>query len=272
MTEIEPPAPGGYVPGRYEAEALRFMNEWEPSSRVPSKHIVAQKLPGERFVAFEWRSGREVWVPWDGVMANAPRQVMVDALQKETEWANVTIMDEPVDFADYAGIGPAEFDHIVFCERHAMLCPVGAPGGSDGWALVEVDGNGIGAPLGGGQGNPNRSEGGPFLFERELAARFRKEALPVETPVLGYAQTLRVKPVLVRHDRVAREIVPKAGWGISNRPDLAARQIDRELAITAAADAEAERQRKAGEWLQPLDQIRFEAAIRLEKKWAAQAA
>lgn len=272
MTEIESPTLGGYVPGRYEAEALRFMHEWEPSTRVPSKHIVAQKTGADIFQAFEWRPRHEAWVPWDGVMANAPRRVMVDALEKETEWANVTIMDEPIDFADYAGIGPAQFDHIVFCEWHMMLCPVGTPGGGDGWALVQVDGNGVGAALGGGQGNPNRSEGGPFLFERELAARFRKEALPVETPALGYAQILRVKPVLVRHDRVAREIVPQAGWGISNRPDLAARQIDRELAITAAADAEAERQRKASEWLQPLDRIRFETAIRLEKEWAAQAA
>ncbi len=260
MTEIETAASAGYVPGKHEAEALRYMNESEPSSDKPTRHLVAQQMSPDRFMAWEWSRNQRVWKPWNETIGYT-RRTMVDALLPEIGWSNLSIMDERIDFKDYTDIGPGEFDHIVFCEDHLVLCPVGVPGGSDAWAVVCSDGDGVGRSL----------ASGSFFARSTLAARFRSAALPVETPALGpNAVNLRVPPILVRHDAIARGMVPKTGWHVTGRPDLAARAIDRELAVNAAVAAEEERARKAGDWVPPPQQLYGEIAIRMQKEWAAQ--
>ena len=262
MTETKSPTPGGYVPGKHEAAGLRYMNESEPSPHAPTRHIVAQQLSLDRFMAWEWSRSQRVWKPWNERMAYT-RRTMVDALIPEVPWSNLSIMDGQIDFEDYAGIGPDEFDHIVFCEDHLVLCPVGVPDGGDGWAVVSANGNGEGRSL----------HSSSFFSLSTLAARFRSAALPVETPTFGpNAVHLEVSSILVRHDLIARGMVPKAGWHVTGRPDLAGRAIDRELAVNAAVLSEEERARKAGDWLPPSDQLRFEIAVRMEKEWATQAA
>jgi hypothetical protein len=81
----------------------------------------------------------------------------------------------------------------------------------------------------------------------------------------------RRSPVMVRHGVVARELLPKERWGVQGRPDLAARAIDRELAVNAAVLTEEQRAHKAGEWLPPSAKLYFEIADRMQKEWATQA-
>ena len=106
------------------------------------------------------------------------------------------------------------------------------------------------------------------FFEPSLKQRFL-DAIRVDAKApLAYHQ--RRPPVMVRHGLVAREILPKDHWGIVGRPDLLARMTDREMATKTAADAEMTRQSKAGEWLQPANQIRFEIAMRMQREWERQ--
>lgn len=260
MTETEAPVPTVYQPGPGELSALRYMNEIEPSDARPRAHIVARETTPWMYDLFAWSAKSQLWQPWRGIV-NQARQTAVRALADVCEGSDVTLLEEAFDFDAYDHPDPHTLDELIGDEGRTVLCREGAPGTVDQWSLIGF----------GSRGPTAIPSMDTRFFSGSLKDRFLKAArVDMPVPLGPNAIQDRKPPVMVRHGVVARELLPKDRWGVEGRPDLLARRSDRELAIRAAAEAEMERQRKAGEWLAPPAQVYGEIAIRMQKEWEAQ--